>query len=218
MQLPSREQITGRRVDRIKGLISDTLETQELGFFEALIDGFQSEHNIGMSEIAAALAYLVQKERPLQIEERESRKPRQERGEPSQKAERPERRPKKPREGKQEEIPMDNYRVEVGKEHGVEPKHLVGAIANEAGIESQYIGHIKLFDTHSTIDLPEGMPKDIYKHLKRVWVCGRQLNISLLGEPQKSRKPKSFKPNSSKPKKPIARKPKKQKARKKRAE
>jgi ATP-dependent RNA helicase DeaD len=221
MQLPSREQITGRRVDRFKGLISDTLETQELGFFEALIDGFQSEHNIGMSEIAAALAYLVQKERPLQIEERESRKPRKERGEPAARPEqsaRPERRPKKSREGKQEDIPMDNYRVEVGKEHGVEPKHLVGAIANEAGIESQYIGHIKLFDTHSTIDLPEGMPKDIYKHLKRVWVCGRQLNISLLGEPQKSRKPKSFKPNSSKPKKPIARKPKKQKARKKRAE
>jgi ATP-dependent RNA helicase DeaD len=213
MQLPSREQITGRRVDRFKGLISETLETQELGFFEALIDGFQSEHNIGMSEIAAALAYLVQKERPLQLEERESRKPRKERGEPAERSERPERQPKKPRERKQDDIPLDNYRVEVGREHGVEPKHIVGAIANEAGIESQYIGHIKLFDTYSTIDLPEGMPKDIYKHLKRVWVCGRQLNISLLGEPKKSRKPKS-----SKVKKPAARKPKKTKPRKKKAD
>jgi ATP-dependent RNA helicase DeaD len=101
----------------------------------------------------------------------------------------------------------------VGREHGVEPKHIVGAIANEAGIESQYIGHIKLFDTYSTIDLPEGMPKDIYKHLKRVWVCGRQLNISLLGEPKKGRKPKV-----SKAKKPAARKPNKQKQRKKRAD
>ncbi len=219
MQLPSREQITGRRVDRFKGLISDTLETQELGFFEALIDGFQSEHNVGMSEIAAALAYLVQKDQPLQLEERESRTPRKERHEPAerqQRAERPrrgeraessERKPKRPRDRNQDEIPMDPYRIEVGTEHGVEPKHIVGAIANEAGIESQYIGHIKLFDTYSTIDLPEGMPKDVYKHLKRVWVCGRQLNISHLGEPKME-----FKPKKPKVKKPAAKKPKKRKS------
>ncbi len=209
MQLPSREQITGRRVDRFKGLISETLETQDLGFFEALIDGFQSEHNVGMSEIAAALAYLLQRGQPLQIEERESRKPRKEQSDAAEPSKRP---PKRARTRKRDEIPMDPYRIEVGKEHGVEPKHIVGAIANEAGIESQYIGHIKLFDTYSTIDLPEGMPKDIYKHLKRVWVCGRQLNISRLGETEKKERPKKPKKKTS-----DTRKSKKRKVNKKTA-
>ncbi|MEJ2718205.1 MAG: DbpA RNA binding domain-containing protein, partial [Deltaproteobacteria bacterium] len=57
----------------------------------------------------------------------------------------------------------------------------VGAIANEAGIENKYIGKVKLFDKHSTVELPDGMPKDVYRHLKRVWVCGQQLKISKMG-------------------------------------
>ncbi len=205
MQLPSREQLTGHRIDRFKQLLSTTLESQELGFFEEMIDGFQTEHNIGMSEIAAALAYLAQREQPLQVEERSPKKqitatakiPRKKAAAhiPGKKAEpripdnkagpktthktapqqqKPKRRPDR----KQDDIPMTPYRIEVGKEHGAEAKNIVGAIANEAGIESKYIGHLKLNDTYSTIELPEGMPKDVYKHLKRVWVCGQQLKIS----------------------------------------
>ena len=65
----------------------------------------------------------------------------------------------------------------VGRDHGVQPKHIVGAIANEAGMESRYIGHIKLHDDHSLVDLPDGMPKEIFQHLKRVRVCGHPLSI-----------------------------------------
>jgi ATP-dependent RNA helicase DeaD len=72
---------------------------------------------------------------------------------------------------------MVRYRIAVGREHGVAPRQIVGAIANEAGIEGRHIGHIKLFDDHSTVDLPDGMPKEIFRHLKKVWVCGRQLAI-----------------------------------------
>ena len=81
-----------------------------------------------------------------------------------------------------ESIPEDGmvrYRIEVGKSHEVLPKNIVGAIANEAGLDSQYIGRISCHENHSTVDLPDGMPKDVFKHLKRVWVCGRQLNITL---------------------------------------
>jgi ATP-dependent RNA helicase DeaD len=69
----------------------------------------------------------------------------------------------------------------------------VGAIANEAGIDSAYIGHIKIYDEYSTVDLPEGMPREVFNHLKKVWVSNRQLNISVLGEEESApRKEKKF--------------------------
>ncbi|QHS11212.1 DEAD/DEAH box helicase [Sinimarinibacterium sp. NLF-5-8] len=73
---------------------------------------------------------------------------------------------------------METYRIEVGFDHGVQPKNIVGAIANEAGLDSQFIGHIDIHGDHSFIDLPEGMPKAIFTHLKKVWVSGHKLNIS----------------------------------------
>ncbi len=188
IQMPSREQLTGHRVDRFKQLISTTLESQELGFFEELIDSYQSEHNIGMSEIAAALAYLAQSERPLQIEERSHKRHKSEQPHGERKKSAQKQRPKQQPLRREDEIPMDAYRVEVGREHGVEAKNIIGAISNEAGIESKFIGRVKLHDKHSTIELPEGMPKDVYRHLKRVWVCGHQLKISKTGDSGKRAK------------------------------
>lgn len=174
MQLPSREAVTDKRVMQFKQIISDTLESQELGFFEELVEAYQAEHNVGLSEVAAALAFLLQRERPLlpTAEEAVSEKPTRSAEESNdRKAERG----KRPRHDNDED--MVTYRIEVGREHGVQPKHIVGAIANEAGIDSSFIGHIKLYDGFSTVDLPEGMPDDVFQHLKKVWVCGRQLNI-----------------------------------------
>jgi ATP-dependent RNA helicase DeaD len=81
---------------------------------------------------------------------------------------------------------METYRIEVGREHGVAPGNIVGAIANEAGLESSYIGRIDIQDSYSLIDLPEGMPNDLYKDLKKVWVSGQQLKISRVASPDKS--------------------------------
>ena len=80
------------------------------------------------------------------------------------------------------EAGMERFRIEVGHEHGVKPGNIVGAIANEAEIESEYIGRIEIFDDYSTIQLPEGMPKEIFKHLKSVWVSGQRLQISRLDQ------------------------------------
>jgi hypothetical protein len=66
----------------------------------------------------------------------------------------------------------------VGHEHGVEPRNIVGAIANEAGLDAEHIGRIKIYDSFSTVDLPEGMPRAIFEQLKKAWVLGQQLNIS----------------------------------------
>lgn len=92
---------------------------------------------------------------------------------------------------------METYRIEVGHQHGVLPKNIVGAIANEADLESKYIGRIDIRDDHSLIDLPEGMPKEVFQQLQRVWVAGQRLQISRHGAPDSNPKPafkKSFKP------------------------
>ncbi len=79
------------------------------------------------------------------------------------------------------DIEMERFRVEVGASHGVKPENLVGAIANEAGLSSEFIGRIRIDEKHSTVELPAGMPKFLLKDLKRVWVCEQQLNITRTG-------------------------------------
>jgi len=76
------------------------------------------------------------------------------------------------------DFPMQAYRIEVGRAHGVTPSNIVGAIANEAGLESRHIGRIDIHDEYSTLDLPSGMPKDLLAYLKKVWISGRQIQIS----------------------------------------
>lgn len=83
---------------------------------------------------------------------------------------------------------MEGFRLEVGHRHGVQPGNIVGAIANEAGIDSRDIGRIQIHDDYSTVDLPTGMPKDMLSHLQKVWVGGQQLQISRLGDPTAPRR------------------------------
>ncbi len=197
MHLPSHKDVANHRIDQFKQQITDIIESQDLKFFENVVDQYQQEHNIGGSELAAALVFLAQKDRPLQMKsEPISKHPRRERDDRDRapqhargsRSERGERAPRKEREPRGEkprrkenkpDVPMVRYRIEVGHDHEVQPKNIVGAVANEAGIEAQYIGHIKLHDSYSTIELPEGMPKEIFQHLIKVRVCGHPLRISL---------------------------------------
>ncbi len=94
--------------------------------------------------------------------------PRGDRSEPSSRKRRPE----------GEKIPFETYRIEVGQVHGVKPGNIVGAIANEAGLEGKHIGHVDIREDHSFVDLPEGMPKEIFRSLRKVRVVGRELQIS----------------------------------------
>ena len=83
---------------------------------------------------------------------------------------------------------MEGFRLEVGRSHGVQPGNIVGAIANEAGIDARDIGRIQIHDDYATVDLPTGMPNEMLAHLKRVWVSGQQLQISRLGDPTAPRR------------------------------
>jgi len=191
MQLPSSEDIADRRVMAFKEHLTETIESQDLGFFETLVAQYQEEHNADPLELAAALAFLVQKQRPLNpVSHTSERKPARDKAEQSDnrpsRAERTARAPRD-RSRHQTEAGMITYRVEVGSEHNVEPKHLVGAIANEAGIESQFIGRISIMNDHSFIDLPEGMPKDIFQHLRKIRVNQHPMQISLAESSNDSR-------------------------------
>lgn len=91
---------------------------------------------------------------------------------------------------------MELFRIEVGHVDEVKPGSIVGAIANEAELDSQYIGTISIYDDHSTVELPEGMPKELYRHLKKVWVAGKRLQISRISDGAgKSRKPNKNRPS-----------------------
>jgi len=185
LKLPTREQVAGHRINQFKDKISQVLESEKLGPFQEILDSYRQEHDVEFSDIASALAFMMQGERPF-VELKSERK----RPEKSIKSETrevretsaPRRRPE-PRDEStaSSEEGMVMYRLDVGIEHGVSPGNIVGAIANEAGLDSQHIGRIKLYDDYSTVDLPDGMPDDIFRQLKKARVCDRKLNLSLMG-------------------------------------
>ncbi len=195
MGLPSTEVINNKRISRFKQNISDTLAAEELSFFSQLIEQYQQEHNVTALEIAAALAKLAQGDTPLLMQS-PPKKPREDRDDRPVRPDRSgsdrpdrserfdrsqsERRPKRAFGGASN-IEMEVYRIEVGHAHGVKPGNIVGAIANETGIDGDHIARIKIEDTYSTVELPAGMPKELFQELKKVRVAGQALNISKAG-------------------------------------
>ena len=187
MEMPTTEMVNDKRIARFKQQITDTLAEENLEFFNNLIEQYEQEHNVPAIEIASALAKLVQGDEPLLLVERKrSQVERRDR------RERPQRRDRKaspPEQG------MGRYRIEVGHRHRVKPGHIVGAIANESGLESRYIGRINIYDSHSTVDLPAGLPKETMQHLKQVSIAGQPLRIArvegdLTGKSSGHRRPK----------------------------
>ncbi len=184
MQLPSTEYINNARISRFKQRITDTLTAEELSFFTQLIEQYQTEHDVPAVDIAAALAKMAQGGTPLLLKDIPKRT-RKDRNDRSVRKDRPGNRDRgddKPRrnKGRNSDIKMELFRIEVGNSHGVKPGNIVGAIANETGIDGDHIARIKIEENYSTVELPAGMPKALFQELKKVRVAGQQLNISLL--------------------------------------
>jgi ATP-dependent RNA helicase DeaD len=194
MQPPSQAAIAGHRLNRFKQRILTTLAEQELDFFREVVSQIEREQDIGAVDVAAALAYLMQRDRPLQLPPGAETKPPASPPPAEEARDRPERsaRPARQRDRLKETADFEviRYRLEVGRQHGATPQNIVGAIANEAGIESRYIGRIEIHDDYSTVDLPAGMPEEIFQHLRKVRVRQCPLNISRLGlsGPERPRK------------------------------
>jgi ATP-dependent RNA helicase DeaD len=178
MRLPTREDVADKRATQFKQSIAEVIAGQDLVFFERLVGGYEEEHGTEPRTIAAALAYLAQKDRPLQppAAERPAKHAPAAPDLHANNAREPG--PRRPRDSTPPTGSV-RYRVAVGHEHGVQPGNIVGAIANEAAIDSVHIGRIQIFDAYSTVDLPEGMPDETFRQLQKTWVCGQQLAIRL---------------------------------------
>ena len=200
LKLPSREAVADKRVAAFRQQVAEVLASEDLSFFTDVISGMEAEHEAEIHEIAAALAFLAQKDRPLQMPETgrpdiaqlatgkpEARAPRDARET---------REPREPRENRGEilerrrdyaEGRLARYRIDVGREHMASPKDIVGAIANEAGIESRFIGQINLFEDYSTVELPADLSNDVIQILRRARVRQQPLNIRLASPEEAAR-------------------------------
>ena len=234
MEMPSTELINNKRIEQFKQGITDTLASEDLGMFNNLIEQYQQEHDVPALNIASALAKLLQGNEPLLLQPkpardkkefrerdgrqgREGREARPGRNESRDSArpprrERDENRPNKRSEPRHKNTPpekdKERFRLEVGHRHEVMPGNIVGAISNEAGLDSKHIGLINIYEDYSTIDLPRDMPNEIFNYLKTVRVVGQPLKISRESPADSSGKPASEerkeKPKSRRIRPPIS--------------
>ncbi|VAW47666.1 DEAD-box ATP-dependent RNA helicase DeaD (= CshA) [hydrothermal vent metagenome] len=196
MHLPSTQDINNSRVDRFKARIVEAIQQDDTAFYQGLIEQLETEQNIPAVEIAAGLARLLQGDIPFFMPDKPVREARSERNSGNEgrgrerggrdRAGRNERggerggRDRKPRRNRSAtpDEGMTRFRLEVGNQHGVRPGNIVGCIANEAGLDSEFIRQLNIEDTFSTVDLPSDMPKKAQDDLRKAWVCGQQLKIS----------------------------------------
>jgi len=199
VQPPTAEDINAIRIKRFTQKISDAATTAggDLKFFEEMITKFSEESKTPMVTIAAALAQIGQNGRPFLAKDRAPRKEfnrndrkntrgdrdNNDRGKFSQ---RPGGNASQSRSDKRQLGPpekgKDRYRIAVGWNDGVKVGNIVGAIANEGNIGGEYIGPIMIHDSYATVDLPEGMPTEIFHTLKRTRVAGKPMEMTLAND------------------------------------
>lgn len=207
MQLPSLDDVNRRRVTRFNERITQALASGAGNAMRAVVERYQQAHDVPMVEIAAALASIAQGAKPLLMEspspaeasmrephapaaEESAARPSVSPGEDRTAASRSRHRPvpdgpgKRPERssgkasGRISQAEAETYRIEVGQVHGVKPANIVGAIANEAGLDGRHIGRVVICEDHSFVDLPPGMPKEVFRELQKTRVAGQKLQIS----------------------------------------
>ena len=214
LKLPSPQDISEARINRFKDMVAETAASQKLDFYEKIIADLEEKGDLTPRQISATLAFLVQRDRPLLVTPRDNIPEsnlgdRSERGNNRRDGRNNSRGDSRDKRGRDRinnqdrsnnrssnrrkgvtQPGMVTYRLDVGDSDGTEPRHIVGAIANEAGVESQYIQNIDISANHSTVDLPESMPKEIEQHLKGVRVMGKQLQLRKFTGEKSTDKPK----------------------------
>jgi ATP-dependent RNA helicase DeaD len=184
LELPSKEMVNNKRIENFKQTITDTLASGELEFMQKVLAQYEHDHDTPAIDIAAALAKMALGDKPLLLDEREAprKAPRRDESRPDKHKQDKHNKHKRKKHKGQTPEGMERFRIEVGHMHEVKPGNIVGAIANEAGVGAENIGHIDISDAFSLVDLPSGMPGDVFHDLKKVWVCGQQLKISRLSD------------------------------------
>lgn len=192
MEVPTNSDINQSRLDRLRERLTALVgtprsEEQELALLSEILQRVGSEISATPEQLALAALQLAVGDRPLLVQGTETwRQPtpsreRQRSGDDERRGDR--RSPSRAGGGRLEastppDADMERFRIEVGWQDRVKPGNIVGAIANEAGLNGRSIGRIQIFDTHSTVDLPSGMPEDVFSALRCLRVMNKELQIT----------------------------------------
>jgi len=210
MQLPTMEDVNTTRVAKFTDAITEALGSEQLPFFRGLVTGYEQDHDVPPADVAAALAILVQDDEPLLMEPAPEPVPKRvfdgkrdrdkaagswdhakghRRDRPDD--DRPKRRAASPKRGRSDG-PMATYTIAVGKRHKVEPRQIVGAIANEGGLNRTDFGHIDIRGDHSLVELPARLSPETWAALARTRISGKLIDLTLEGHqrPARSAPPK----------------------------
>ncbi|MCZ8529423.1 DEAD/DEAH box helicase [Alteromonas sp. PRIM-21] len=180
MPIPSISEINETRLSRFKQSVAEATQDDSIESLMPIVEMIKEENEASPETIMAALLKIAQGDEPLILKESDrpdinSKPPRDNRDRNSRDGR--ERKPRVPRGNRKPEEGMQRFRIEVGHVHGAKPGNIVGAIANEANINSKHIGAIEIYDNFSTVDLPDGMPKETRDTLQGTRVAGQRLNI-----------------------------------------
>jgi len=176
MQLPSAKIINEQRVKNFKERISNTLSNQDLSVFEELVLSYQKENGADVIKMASALALMAQGSEPLFLNEKDFKQNSFSDEDKSKVTISLQPEPLK----EYPQIPMRRYRIAVGHKDKIRPGNILGAIANEAEISSDYIGTIQILQDFTVIDLPDEMPNETFEILKKTRIFNKTLNLEEL--------------------------------------
>ncbi|WP_323792689.1 DEAD/DEAH box helicase [Nocardioides sp.] len=197
MRLPSVEDVNVTRLTRFDDQITAALaDPAKIEQFRDIVAHYVRNHDVPEADVAAALAIVAQGDTPLLLDPAAERKMRQEtfsKDRPERGA-RPERggrgdRPERSSRGGSDQ-PMKAYKIQVGKRHKVEPRQIVGAIANEGGLSRSDFGHIQIRPDFSIVELPAELSPETWKKLESTRISGKLIELAEDGGPRGSRPPR----------------------------
>nr|MEE4269452.1 DEAD/DEAH box helicase [Candidatus Krumholzibacteria bacterium] len=170
MEVPGHDEVTSRRVEKFAESLGAIMGEQRQDFFENLAFELMESLNVDILQLAAGALCLAQKDKPLRADKSRTIKPITFEEPPRSSA---------PQGGRgRPSRNMTLFRIEVGSEDGLEVRNIVGAIANETGIRSRFIGQIRIHPKYSTVELPEDVPQNLIEHLRTTYVAGKPMKIS----------------------------------------
>ena len=175
MNLPSVEDVNAFRVAKFTEAITNALGDSQLATFRELVQSYEQEHDVPASDIAAAIAVLAQDGEPLLLEDM----------------------PQPPAHEKRERRTSSGnlvrWRISVGKRHRVEPRQIVGALANEGGLKRADFGRIDIKPNFSLVELPPDLSSETLARLSDTRISGILIDLQRdKGPDPRSSPPKHF--------------------------
>lgn len=179
MQLPSTEDVNTTRLNRFDDAITTALsETGRIEAFRDIVAHYVRHHDVPEGDVAAALAVVAQGDKPLLLDPA---------NDPLTKAVEADNRPlvsaargreaREPRTERRGRGDYTAYRIEVGRRHKVEPRQIVGALANEGGLGRDDFGAINIRPDFSTVELPSNLNPAVLDKLRDTRISGRLIEI-----------------------------------------